>query len=62
MASSVTGENIEMTNPDPESIERPETETTPGDLDFCPRCGQKIEEIIWGNTNCPRCGLHFECC
>lgn len=62
MASNVIGENIEMTNPDPESIERPETEAAPGDLDFCPRCGQKIAEIIWGSTNCPRCGLHFECC
>jgi hypothetical protein len=28
----------------------------------CPRCGTKIEEVIWGKTNCPNCGLHFECC
>ncbi len=34
----------------------------PHDLEGCPRCGQRIEHIIWGQTNCPRCGLHFECC
>jgi hypothetical protein len=34
----------------------------PGDLDACPRCGCFIGTIIWGQTNCPNCGLHFECC
>jgi len=32
------------------------------DLDACPRCGEPVGVIIWGQTNCPRCGLHFECC
>ena len=32
------------------------------DLDSCPRCGHLIDEIIWGQTNCDNCGLHFECC
>ncbi len=34
----------------------------PGDLERCPRCGFEIENILWGKTNCPNCGLHFECC
>ncbi len=34
----------------------------PSDLDACPRCGEPLDEIRWGRTNCPRCGLHFECC
>jgi uncharacterized Zn finger protein (UPF0148 family) len=34
----------------------------PVDLVACPRCGEPIEELVWGQTNCPRCGLHFECC
>jgi transposase len=42
--------------------EKREEADPPQDLDFCPRCGEKIAEIIWGKTNCPRCGLHFECC
>jgi hypothetical protein len=33
-----------------------------GDLQACPRCGIFIGTIIWGQTNCPNCGLHFECC
>ena len=32
------------------------------DLDACPRCGEPVETIVWGQTNCPYCGLHFECC
>ncbi|HLE13563.1 MAG TPA: hypothetical protein VI776_02360 [Anaerolineales bacterium] len=35
---------------------------SPSDLDACPRCGEPIALIVWGQTNCPRCGLHFECC
>jgi hypothetical protein len=34
----------------------------PPDLEACPRCGEPVEVIIWGQTNCPTCGLHFECC
>jgi len=34
----------------------------PTDLEACPRCGESIDTIVWGQTNCPRCGLHFECC
>jgi hypothetical protein len=34
----------------------------PDDLERCPRCGLKIEKILWGKTDCPNCGLHFECC
>jgi hypothetical protein len=34
----------------------------PYDLDACPRCGYRLEAILWGWTNCPECGLHFECC
>jgi hypothetical protein len=34
----------------------------PVDLDACPRCGELLDGILWGQTNCPRCGLHFECC
>jgi len=32
------------------------------DLERCPRCGLPIENIMWGKTDCPNCGLHFECC
>jgi diamine N-acetyltransferase len=32
------------------------------DLHACPRCGETVGEIRWGQTDCPRCGLHFECC
>jgi hypothetical protein len=42
-----------------EDGERPEPA---GDLEVCPRCGSFIGTIIWGQTNCPNCGLHFECC
>ncbi len=41
----------------PEDPPQPKT-----DLEACPRCGEPVAEIIWGQTNCPRCGLHFECC
>ncbi len=34
----------------------------PQDLDACPRCGYSLRDIRWGQTNCPNCGLHFECC
>jgi uncharacterized protein (UPF0212 family) len=34
----------------------------PNDLEECPRCWYVIENIIWGQTNCPNCHLHFECC
>jgi hypothetical protein len=40
----------------------PDDPNPPRDLDACPRCGLEIDEIIWGKTNCPGCGLHFECC
>lgn len=50
-------EPAEPVNPDNTPQPQP-----PGSLDFCPRCGEKIAEIIWGQTNCPSCGLHFECC
>jgi hypothetical protein len=50
-------------NDDPEDPENPPGEKTPSkDLDTCPRCGSFVGLIIWGNTNCPLCGLHFECC
>jgi len=42
-------------------VEAPD-EPPPVDLEACPRCGERIEVVIWGQTNCPRCGLHFECC
>jgi hypothetical protein len=46
--------------------ENPEKEkpkpVPPKDLDTCPRCGSFVGKIIWGQTNCPKCGLHFECC
>jgi hypothetical protein len=32
------------------------------DLDACPRCGEPVEAIIWGQTNCSRCRLYFEYC
>jgi uncharacterized protein (UPF0212 family) len=32
------------------------------DLEACPRCGEHLDQIVWGQTNCPNCGLHFECC
>ena len=43
---------------------KPEEEkpAPPRDLEACPRCGYPLPEIVWGQTNCPRCGLHFECC
>lgn len=28
----------------------------------CPRCGAIVEKVLWGHTNCPTCGLHWECC
>lgn len=28
----------------------------------CPRCGTTVEQVLWGHTNCPACGLHWECC
>jgi hypothetical protein len=34
----------------------------PVDLDACPRCGELLDTIRWGQTNCSRRGLHFECC
>jgi uncharacterized protein (UPF0212 family) len=48
--------------PEPSPPVEPLTPSPPPDLDACPRCGQPIDEIIWGQTNCPNCGLHFECC
>jgi uncharacterized protein (UPF0212 family) len=42
--------------------DKPKHDDYPIDLEECPRCGQKIDDILWGQTNCPRCGLHFECC
>jgi uncharacterized protein (UPF0212 family) len=42
--------------------EKPISSPAEMDLDACPRCGEPVETIIWGQTNCPRCGLHFECC
>jgi DNA-directed RNA polymerase subunit RPC12/RpoP len=42
--------------------ENPNQNDYPDDLKECPRCGQKIDDILWGQTNCPRCGFHFECC
>jgi ribosomal protein S27AE len=48
--------------PDPENKKEDQVDRKTGDLDYCPRCGQPIDEIIWGLTDCPRCGLHFECC
>jgi hypothetical protein len=52
-----------MTEPEDNRLkDKREEANLPQDLDFCPRCGEKIPEIIWGQTNCPRCGLHFECC
>ena len=47
---------------DPQDQNEDQADRITSDLDFCLRCGQPIEEIIWGITNCPRCGLHFECC
>ena len=50
--------------PEQESPPKPDKERffEPQDLESCPRCGLKITEILWGKTNCPNCGLHFECC
>lgn len=39
-----------------------ESENKKSELNACPRCGMVINSILWGNTNCPNCGLHFECC
>ncbi len=55
-------------DPAPEEAGTPEMKAglelpaPPRDLEFCPRCGVGMDEILWGNTNCPNCGLHFECC
>jgi hypothetical protein len=50
-------------NDNPEDPENDsDRKITPKDLDTCPRCGSFIGKIIWGHTNCPVCGLHFECC
>jgi hypothetical protein len=47
----------------PENLDNNVTRAEPpGDLEACPRCGKFIGTIIWGQTNCPNCGLHFECC
>ncbi len=47
----------------PEEPETDDTRATPlQDIDACPRCGSFVGTIIWGQTNCPNCGLHFECC
>jgi hypothetical protein len=42
--------------------DEPEEPHPDRELDACPRCGERIAAIVWGQTNCPRCGLHFECC
>jgi hypothetical protein len=53
----------ETPNDNPENPENnPGEKTPPKDLDTCPRCGSFVGKIIWGHTNCPSCGLHFECC
>ena len=57
-----------MNDPAPQDdrVEKNENDQTdappPRDLVACPRCGSFIGTIIWGKTNCPKCGLHFECC
>lgn len=28
----------------------------------CPRCGTRVEGIIWGQTHCPKCDLKFSYC
>jgi hypothetical protein len=43
-------------------IEHDDDPPLPPDLDACPRCGEPVAIIIWGQSNCPTCGLHFECC
>jgi hypothetical protein len=57
---------MNFANQPDEIPENPDTQVTrpepPGDLEACPRCGKFIGTIIWGQTNCPNCGLHFECC
>ena len=30
--------------------------------EYCPRCGNVVNNVLWGHTNCSSCGLHFECC
>jgi transposase len=53
----------DLPNETPENPENGETrEVPPKDLETCPRCGSFVGKIIWGQTNCPNCGLHFECC
>jgi hypothetical protein len=48
---------------DTPDLDKPqEADKPPDDLEACPRCGEPVEVIIWGQTNCSRCGLHFECC
>ncbi len=63
MAFSVIGESfavkIELL---PDASLEDQRINEPTDLDACPRCGEPIEDLVWGQTNCPRCGLHFECC
>jgi uncharacterized protein (UPF0212 family) len=48
--------------PDTQPSQSDGPDDAPLDLEACPRCGEKIDRIIWGQTNCPNCGLHFECC
>ncbi len=63
MASSATGEYTEVRTPiQPDPEETAEQDDQSVDLDACPRCGEPIDDLVWGQTNCPRCGLHFECC
>lgn len=62
LASNYLNIGIEMVRLMQNKIPNEYEEPVPQNLDDCPRCGEKIEEIIWGMTNCPRCSLHFECC
>ena len=58
-----------MVDPD-QNLPQEETSRPSSDLEACPRGGEPIPEIRWGQTNCPRCEthcmphgeLHFECC
>ena len=50
------------TRTDEEQVRKAEEHAEPQDLERCPRCGFVVEEIRWGQTDCPNCGLHFECC
>ena len=49
-------------NPKAEKPVQKEPAKLQNDLERCPRCGLQIENIVWGRTDCPNCGLHFECC